>query len=115
MEFRQTAFTDTDTPVPYADSLPITINITDDTIFEGLEYFQARIVNTSDLIRVRIGQRDTVNVTIIHDSSEFFISLSPACRLSVGGSSLVNKQTCIFMTMNVTHILPYLTYLHGSE
>ena len=70
MEFRQTAFTDTDTPAPFADSLPITINITDDTIKEGLEYFQVRIVETSDLIRVRICQRDTVNVTIIDDHSE---------------------------------------------
>ena len=80
MEFRQTTFTDTDTPAPFADSLPITINIMDDTIFEGLEYFQARIVDTSDLIRVRIGQRDTVNVTIIDDDSESFVGLvySPA-------------------------------------
>ena len=70
VEFCLTTFTDTDTPAPFADSLPITINITDDTIFEGLEYFQARIVNTSDLIRVRIGQRDTVNVTIIDDDSK---------------------------------------------
>ena len=75
VEFCQTAFTDTDTPAPFADSLPITINITNDTIFEGLEYFQARIVNTSDFIRVRIGQRDTVNVTIIDDDSESFISI----------------------------------------
>ena len=76
VEFRQTVFTDTDTPAPFADSLPITINITDDTIFEGLEYFQARIVNTSDLIRVKICPNDTVNVTIIDDESESFISLT---------------------------------------
>ena len=80
MEFRQTTFIDTDTPAPFADSLPITINITDDTIFEGLEYIQAHIVETSDLIRVRIGQQDTVNVTIIDDDSESFVDLvySPA-------------------------------------
>ena len=71
MDFRQTVATDTDTPKPFADSFPITINITDDTIFEGLEYFQVRIVETSDLIRVRIGQRDTINVTVIDDESEF--------------------------------------------
>ena len=75
VEFRQTTFTDTDTPVPYADSLPITINITDDNILEGLEYFQARIVNTSDFFRVRIGLQDTVNVTVIDDDSESFGSL----------------------------------------
>ena len=75
VEFSQTAFTDTDSPAPFADSLPITINITDDTIFEGLEYFQARIVETSDLFRVKIGQQNTVNVTIVDDDSESFISL----------------------------------------
>ena len=70
MEFRQTVFTDTDTPAPFADSLPITINITVDTIKECLEYFQVRIVETSDSIRVRIGQQDTVNVTIFDDDSK---------------------------------------------
>ena len=73
VEFPQTAFTDTDTPAPFADSLPITFNITDDTILEGLEHFQARIVETSDLIRVMIGQRDTVNVTIVDNDSELDI------------------------------------------
>ena len=90
VEFCQTAFTDTDTPAPFADSLPITINIIDDTIFEGLEYFQARIVSTSDSMRVRIGQRDTVSVTIIDDDSESFIMLERnllASRLSVGVTS----------------------------
>ena len=70
MEFPQTAFTDTDTPAPFADSLPITFNITTDNITEGLEYFQVRLVETSDFIRVRIGQQDTVNVTITDDNSE---------------------------------------------
>ena len=70
MDFCQTAFTDTDTPAPFADSLPITFNIIADTITEGLEYFQARIVDTSDRIRVRIGQQDTVNVAINDDNSE---------------------------------------------
>ena len=61
--FRQTVFTDRDYPAPTALSSPILINITDDDIFEGVEYFQACIVETSDRFRVRIGQ-DTVNVTI---------------------------------------------------
>ena len=73
VEFCQTTFTDTDTPAPFADSLPITINIMDDAICEGLEYFQVHIVNTSDSMRVRIDQRDAVNVTIIDDDSESFI------------------------------------------
>ena len=68
--FCQTAFADGYDPAPTALSSPILINITDDDIFEGVEYFQARIVETSDRFRVRIGQ-DTVNVTIT-DSESFF-------------------------------------------
>ena len=70
--FRQTAFTDGDDPRDTAESSPIFINITNDDIFEGVEYFQARIVETSDRFRVRIGQ-DIVNVTIT--DSENFIML----------------------------------------
>ena len=62
--FRQTAFTDREHPADTALSSPILINITNDDIFEGGEYFRARIVETSDWIRVRIGQQDTVNITI---------------------------------------------------
>ena len=71
--FRQTAFTDGDDPGLTALSSPILINITDDNIFESVEYFQARIVETSDRFRVRIGLQDTVNVTIT--DSESFINL----------------------------------------
>ena len=67
--FCQTAVTDTQTPARSTVSSPILINITDDDFFEGVEYFQARIVETSDMFRVRIGQ-DAVNVTII--DSEYF-------------------------------------------
>jgi len=70
--FCQTAVTDTQTPVLSTVSSPIVIDITDDDIFEGVEYFQARIVETSDIFRVRIGQ-DTVNVTIT-DSESFSTS-----------------------------------------
>ena len=70
--FHQTAFTDGDDPTNTTLSSPIFINITNDNIFEGAEYFQARIVETSDRFRVRIGQ-DTVNVTI--NDSESFTSL----------------------------------------
>ena len=73
VDFPQTTITDSDYPEPFADSLPITIYITDDTIFEGLEYFQAHIVKTSDLIRVRIGQQNTVNWTIIDDDRKLTI------------------------------------------
>ena len=72
MTFHQTALADGDDPAPTALSSPILINITDDDIFEGVEYFQARIVETSDVLRVRIGPQDTVNVTIT--DSESFIS-----------------------------------------
>ena len=69
MTFPLTALTDQDNPNLSTESVSIPINITDDNIFEGLEYFQAKIVKTSDPIRVRIG-RDTVNVTIMDDDSE---------------------------------------------
>ena len=62
--FRQNVLTDGDEPENTALSSPILINITNDDIFEGGEYFQAHIVETSDEVGVRIGQ-DTVNVTII--------------------------------------------------
>ena len=70
--FRQTAFTDRDDPARTTMSSSIFSNITDDNLFEGLEYFQAHIVETSDRFRVRIGQ-DAINVTIT--DSESFISL----------------------------------------
>ena len=70
--FRQTVFTDGDEPAPFAFSSLILINIVNDTIFEGPEYFQAHIVETSDRFRVRIG-RAAINVTIT--DSESFIKL----------------------------------------
>ena len=75
MTFRQTALTDGDDPAPTTLSSPILINITYDGIFESVEYFQARIVETSDNFSVRIGSQDTVNVTITENDGESFISL----------------------------------------
>ena len=72
MTFRQTAFTDGEDPANSALSSPILIDITNDDIFEGMEYFRARIVETSDSIRVRIGQQDTVNITITDSKSCMF-------------------------------------------
>ena len=87
--FCQTAFSDADHPVDSALSFPILINITNDDIFEGVEYFQARIVETSDEVRVRIGQ-DTVNITITDSESYVFgMHVNPyhsttiVCRLFV--------------------------------
>ena len=70
--FCQSVLTDGDYPAPFTLSSPITLDITNDGIAEGVEYFQARIVETSDRFRVRIGQ-DTVNVTIT--DSKLYISL----------------------------------------
>ena len=75
--FRQTAFTDGDVPAETALSTPILIDITNDDIFEGVEYFQARIVETSDRFRVKIGQ-DTVNVAITDcESCMFGMHINP--------------------------------------
>ena len=79
MTFRQTAFTDGENPDNTALSSPILIDIVNDDVFEVVEYFQARIVETSDGVRVRIGQA-TVNVTINDDDSELFRNFySPKC------------------------------------
>ena len=96
MEFHQTAFTDTDTPAPFADSFLITFNITTDNITEGLEYFQARLVETSDFIRVRIGQQDTVNVTITDDNSEsavLYLMLMYRCYLQQA-----HLKCCVYLS-----------------
>ena len=71
--FRQTVITDGDVPTSIAVSTPILIDIIDDSISEGVEYFQARIVGISDGCRVRIGQ-DTLSVTITDSSESFFSS-----------------------------------------
>ena len=71
--FRQTVFTDVEEPSDTAASSPILISIKDDDIFEGVKYFQVHIAQTSDEFRVRIGQ-DSVNVTIIDDDRESFIT-----------------------------------------
>ena len=69
--FRQTVFSDREDPANSALSSPILINITNDDIFEGVEYFRAHIIETSDEVRVRIGQ-DTVNITITDSESCMF-------------------------------------------
>ena len=68
--FQQTVFTDVNEPANTAFSSPIVIDITSDDTFE-VEYFWARIVETSDRFRVRIGQ-DTVKVTITDSKSCMF-------------------------------------------
>ena len=85
--FSQTAFTDSSTPASHTVSSPIIINIMDDNIVEGLECFHARIVETPDLFRVRIGPQDTVNVTIIDNDSESTIA-SYALKIFVQSASL---------------------------
>ena len=59
-------------------STPILISIMNDDVFEGVEYFQVRIVQTSNEFRVKIGQ-DRVNVTIKDDDSESFSYLTNDC------------------------------------
>ena len=71
MTFRQTAFTDREDPADTALSSPIVIDITNDDISEGVEYFRAHIIKTSNEARVRIGQ-DTVNITITDSESCMF-------------------------------------------
>ena len=89
MTFCQTAFSDAEDPADSALSFPILINITNDDIFEGVEYFQARIVETSDRFRVKIGQ-DTVNVTIT--DSESGIHVNPYFSPTILCSAFINSN-----------------------
>ena len=73
MSFSQTTLLDIFEPLAIAQSSPIVIDIVSDDTFEGIEYFQARIVETSDRFRVRIGPQNTVNVNII-DSESLILS-----------------------------------------
>ena len=76
MTIPQTAFTDQSNPELIAISDPISFKITKDvTVLEDVEYFQARIVETSSEFLVKIAKPDTVNVTIIEDKSESFTIL----------------------------------------
>ena len=68
--FSQTVIFDTDSPQPFADSIPVAINLTSDQILNNTDFFQMKIVETSDLLRVRIGQRNTTCVNI--NDSRFF-------------------------------------------
>ena len=76
MTFPLTAYTDQDDPALIAISDPISFKIMKDvTVLEDVEYFQARIVETSSESLVKIAKPDTVNVTIIEDKSESFTIL----------------------------------------
>ena len=68
--FCPTVSTDGDYPASTALSSPFLINVVDDDIFEGVEQFQARIVKTSDKLRVRIGPQSAINITITYDDRE---------------------------------------------
>ena len=56
-------------PTPSALSIPIAINITNDNIVEGLESFQAHIVETSHWSRVRIGPQNIADVIIVDEDA----------------------------------------------
>ena len=68
--FLQSAFTDGGDPAPSTLSSPIIIGLVNDDIFEDVEFFRARIVVTSDRLRVRIGPQDAIKVFITDDDCE---------------------------------------------
>ena len=84
--FPQTASTDRDDPAHTTVSSPIFSSIMEDDFFEGVEYFQAHIVETSDRFRVRIGQ-NTVNVTITDSESlirlKCFVDYVQVCTFTI--------------------------------
>ena len=80
MTFPLTAYTDQSDPELSAISDPISFKITKDvTVLEDVEYFQARIVETSSKFQVKIAQPNTVNITIIEDKSESLTILQCQC------------------------------------
>ena len=85
--FRQTALSDRDDPARITVSSPILINIVNDDVSDEVEYFQAQIVETSDQLRVKIGQ-STVNVTI--SDCESFISLRNVIQTTSSIVTLLN-------------------------
>ena len=70
MTFLQSVFTDGGDPGPSMLSSPIIISLVNDDIFEDVEFFKARIVVTSDRLRVRIGSQDAIKVFITDDDCE---------------------------------------------
>ena len=68
--FLQSVFTDGGDPAPSMMSSPIIISLVNDDIFEDVEFFRARIVVTSDRLRVRIGPQDAIKVFITDDDRE---------------------------------------------
>ena len=70
VQFHLTRKSDWMAPLGEAESKPIVLNITNDTIYEGDEVFMCRIVSTSDAATVIIGQRNEVPVTIVDDDSK---------------------------------------------
>ena len=63
-------FTDGGDPALFMLSSPIIIKLANDVIFEDVEFFRARIVVTSDRLRVRIGPQDAIKVFITDDDRE---------------------------------------------
>ena len=68
--FLQSVFTDGGDPAPSTLSSPIIISLVNDDISEDVEFFWARIVVTSDRLRVRIGPQDAIKVFITDDDCE---------------------------------------------
>ena len=86
--FLQSVFTDGGDPAPSMLSTPIIISLVNDDICEDVEFFQARIVVTSDRLRVRIGPQDAVKVFITDDDCELDL-LNPECMFGIRKTKIV--------------------------
>ena len=93
-------FTDGGDPVWNATlSSPIIIGLVDDDIFEDVEFFQARIVVTSDRLRVRIGPQDAIKVFITDDDRESeTYSIRSVCLESERLDN-VEWRSCLYIIM----------------
>ena len=99
MTFLPSVITDGDDPLSSMLSSPIIISLVNDDIFEGVEFFQARIVVTSDRLRVRIGPQDAVKVFITDDDCESeTYSIRSVCLESERLDN-VEWRSCLYIIM----------------
>ena len=95
--FLQSVFTDGGDPAPSTLSSSIIISLVNDDVCEDVEFFQARIVVTSDRLRVRIGPQNAVKVFITDDECEsetysiLSVCLESECLDNVEERSQINS------------------------
>ena len=92
-------------------SSPIIIHLVNDMIFEDVEFFQARIVVTSDRLKVRFGPQDAIKVFITDDDCEsetysiLSVCLESHCLDNVEWRSQIVLSIIIMLACNLIAIV----------